>query len=113
MSETMEIETKSVKSENSEMSVDEDEIESMILESENILNKLDTVEKYFRNFSTTINPIGYIVVTPDKNISLVDVLDILQNTSDASSFGTNILAFFQNANIIPEKLSENTCKTIG
>ena len=98
----MEIETKSVKSESSS---DEDEIENMILESENIITKLDTVEKYFRNFSTIINPLGYIVVTPDKNISLVDVLDILQNTSDASSFGTNILAFFQNANIIPESLS--------
>lgn len=106
----MEIETKSVKSENSTMSVEGDEIESMILESEGIVSKLDSIEKYFINYSKTNNPIGYTVVTPDKKISLTDVLDILQNTSNASTFGTNMLAFFQNANIIPEKLSEESDK---
>ena len=43
-------------------------------------------------------------------MDLTDALTILQNTSNASTFGTNMLAFLQNVCIIPEKLSDQSGK---
>jgi hypothetical protein len=110
MSDKMEIETKSTSSE-STMSLEDSEIENMLLETQGIIEKLDATEKYLADFAKLNSyVIPYTIVTPDKKMDLTDALTILQNTSNASTFGTNMLAFLQNVCIIPEKLSDQSGK---
>ena len=104
----MEIETKST---TSTISIEDTDIENMIIETEGIIEKLEETEKYLSTFSKLNSyTLPYSIVKDDKKMELINVLDILQNTSNASSFATNILAFLQNAHIISEKLSEENNK---
>lgn len=106
----MEVETKSTTSESS-MNIEDTDIENMIIETQCIIDKLEETEKYLANFAKLNSyTIPYTIVTPDKKMGLIDVLDILQNTSNASTFGTNMLAFLQNVHIVSEKLSEENNK---
>lgn len=103
--DTMELETAST---TSSMSIEsnsktyEMEIEEMLESTKQIIDKLDSMEVYLANLqkaatSAYVQP-TYVIVSPTgQKTELKDALDILQSTSDASNFGSNILAFLQSA----------------
>ena len=79
------------------------EIEEMLVATQGIIQSLDTAEKCFTNLQKSIvlqqpaQPTYMILSPSDSKTNLYDALDILQSTSDASTFATNMLNFLQNA----------------
>jgi membrane-bound lytic murein transglycosylase len=78
------------------------EVEEILTATQQIVDKLNSVEKYLANVQTAATNAytqpTYIIVSPTgQKTELKDALDILQSTSDASNFGSNILAFLQSA----------------
>jgi hypothetical protein len=95
----MSIETSSVASSN--MSIESEasfttEMEDMLVSTQHIIEKLDATEAFLKGFSMPT----YYIKTPDKESSLKDVLDILQSVSKPETFGSNMLAFLQNSQIL-------------
>jgi hypothetical protein len=82
------------------------EIEDMLLATQGIISVLDSTEKRLADLQKNIvvqnSQPTYTIISPtDSKTNLHDALDILQSTSDASTFGSNMLKFLQNAkNII-------------
>jgi hypothetical protein len=77
------------------------EVEEILESTKQIVNKLDSVEKYLANIqktAITYSQPTYMIVSPTgTKTDIKDALDILQSTSNASTFGSNILAFLQSA----------------
>jgi len=82
------------------------EVEDMLAATQGIISSLDSAEKRLVSLQKNIvlqnSQPTYTIVSPtDSKTNLHDALDILQSTSDASTFGSNMLKFLQNAkNII-------------
>lgn len=78
------------------------EIEDMLVATQAIIQSVEYGEKLFTDLQKNIvlqnyQP-TYIIVSPeDTKMKLEDVLDILQSTSDATTFGSNMLKFLQNS----------------
>ncbi len=72
------------------------ELEDMLASTQHIIAKLDATEAFLKGFSMPT----YYIKTPDKESSLKDVLDILQSVSKPETFGSNMLAFLQNSQIL-------------
>ena len=92
----MSIETSSTTSSTSSNMSIETEMEDMLVSTQYIIEKLDATEAFLKGFSMPT----YYIKTPDKESSLKDVLDILQSVSKPETFGSNMLAFLQNSQIL-------------
>jgi hypothetical protein len=95
-SDKMSIETSSTTSSTSSNMSIETEMEDMLVSTQYIIEKLDATEAFLKGFSMPT----YYIKTPDKESSLKDVLDILQSVSKPETFGSNMLAFLQNSQIL-------------
>lgn len=84
------------------------EVEDMLVATQGIISCLDKTEKHLLDLQKNIilkqdiSKPTYTILSPtDTKTNLYDALDILQSTSDASTFGSNMLKFLQSAkNII-------------
>lgn len=79
------------------------EVEEILNATQCMVASLDASEKYLASLQKNIvmcqpSEPTYTIVSPSgTKTNLHDALDILQSTSNASTFGSNILAFFQSA----------------
>jgi hypothetical protein len=79
------------------------EVEEILNATQCMVAGMDAAEKYLNSLQKNIvmcqtEQPTYTIVSPSgTQTNIHDALDILQSTSNASTFGSNILAFFKSA----------------